>query len=230
MEIFRRLVRIVRANLNNLINGAEDPEQVLEQVVAEMQSNLIEMRQGIAAAIATQKRTERQGLAAQSQAEEWYSRAQLALQQNNENLAREALNKRQAYQKTSQSLFEQIEQQTQIVEKLKRDVKSLELKIAEVKTKKDMYIARARSAQASFKLKEMLSDVYGTSTSSALERMEDQVMQMESKAEVIGQLSDDNLEKRFADLNPNQDVDAELAVMKTKMLNDVNNNTPDINP
>ncbi|TAE53886.1 MAG: PspA/IM30 family protein [Nostocales cyanobacterium] len=225
MELFKRAVRVIRANVNHFVNGSEDPEKVLEQTVAEMQLNLMQMRQGIACAIATQKRTERQALAANSQAEEWYRRAQIALQQNNETLAREALSKRQSYQKTSQSLFEQIEQQKQIVDRLKQDMRSLELKISEVKTKKDMYIARARSAQASYKLQEMLSDVSSTSTLSALERMEDKVIQMESQAEVITQLGGDNLEKRFDDLKSINSVDSELTAMKTQMLNDAKNHT-----
>ncbi|WP_353929926.1 PspA/IM30 family protein [Okeanomitos corallinicola TIOX110] len=231
MEILKRVARVIRANFNDLVNGAEDPEKVLEQTVAEMQSNLMQMRQGVACAIATQKRTERQALAAQSQTEEWYRRAQIALQQDNDILAREALSKRQGYQKTAQALFEQIEQQKQIVDKLKQDMRNLELKISEVKTKKDMYIARARSAQASYKLQEMLSDVSNTSTLGALARMEDKVTQIESQAEVIGQLSGgDNLETRFADLNSISNVDAELAAMKTQMLNDVNNTSSGKNP
>lgn len=223
MEILKRVVRVIRANFNDLVNGAEDPEKVLEQTVAEMQSNLMQLRQGVACAIATQKRTERQALAAQSQTEEWYRCAQIALKQDNDILAREALSKRQGYKKTSQALFEQIEQQQQIVDKLKQDMRNLELKISEVKTKKDMYIARARSAQASYKLQEMLSGFSNTSALGALARMEDKVTQIESQAEVIGQLSGDNLETRFTELNSISNVDAELAAMKTQMLNDVNN-------
>jgi phage shock protein A len=222
MEMMKRLMRVVRANVNSLVNGAEDPEKVLEQTVLEMQSNLMQLRQGVAGAIATQKRTERQALAADSQAQEWYRRAQIALQQGNEALAREALSKRSTYQQTAKTLFEQIEQQKQIVEKLKQDVQSLELKTAEVKTKKDMYIARARSAQASYKLQEMLGGMSPTSSLSALERMEDKVLQLESQAEAIGQLGSDNLETRVAKLNYITDVDAELATMKTQMLDQVN--------
>ncbi|MFM7368996.1 MAG: PspA/IM30 family protein, partial [Sphaerospermopsis kisseleviana] len=103
------------------------------------------------------------------------------------------------------------------------------LKTAEVKTKKDMYIARARSAQASYKLQEMLSEFSTTSSLSALERMEDKVLQIESQAEAIGQLGSDNLETRFANLNSiNNNVDVELAAMKTQMLKEVNNQPTEI--
>jgi len=227
MEFINRILRVIRANLNSLIGSAEDPEKILEQTVIEMQENLLRLRQGVAQAIATQKRTERQTAATQSQAEEWYRRAQLALQQGNELLAREALTKRQAYQETAKALSAQIEQQNDIVARLKKDMRSLELKISEAKTKKDMYIARARSAEASYRLQEMLSGVSATSSLNAFERMEEKVSQIEAKSEAIAQLGSDDLEKRFASLESTNNVDAELAAMKVQVLNQAENTQQD---
>ncbi len=226
MELIKRILRVIRANLNSLIGGAEDPEKILEQTVMEMQENLVQLRQGVAQAIATQKRTQRQAMAAESQAEEWYRRAQLALRQGNEVLAREALTKRQAYQETTKALSNQIEQQNEIVARLKKDMRSLELKIGEAKTKKDMYIARARSAQASYRLQEMLDGVSATSSLSAFERMEEKVLQIEAQSEAIAQLSSDDLETQFASLESTNDVDAELAAMKVQVLNEAENTQP----
>ncbi|MBD2243016.1 PspA/IM30 family protein [Nostoc sp. FACHB-888] len=232
MELIKRILRVIRANLNSLIGGAEDPEKILEQTVLEMQENLVRLRQGVAQAIATQKRTERQAAAANSQTEEWYRRAQLALQQGNEPLAREALTKRQAYKETTTALFSQIEQQNDIVARLKKDMRSLELKISEAKTKKDMYIARARSAEASSRLQEMLGGVSATSSLSAFERMEEKVLQIEAQSEamsddkplcVYAQLSSDDLETRFTSLESSNNVDAELAAMKVEVLNGAEN-------
>jgi len=220
MNLIQRILRVIRANLNSLIGSAEDPEKMLEQAVAEMQENLVRLRQGVAQAIATQKRTERQAIAANSTAEEWYRRAQLALQQGNESLAREALTKRRAYQETATSLSNQIGQQTEIVERLKKDMRSLEVKISDAKTKKDMYIARARSAEASYRLQEMLSGVSATSSLNAFERMEEKVFQIEAKSEAIAQLGSDDLQKQFASLESANDIDAELAAMKTQVLNE----------
>ncbi|MEH2070791.1 MAG: PspA/IM30 family protein [Nostoc sp.] len=226
MELIKRILRVIRANLNSLVSSTEDPEKILEQTVMEMQENLVRLRQGVAQAIATQKRTERQAAAAESQAEEWYRRAQLALRQGNEPLAREALTKRQAYKETSTALFNQIEQQNEIVARLKKDMRSLELKIAEAKTKKDMYIARARSAEASYRLQEMLDGVSTTSSLNAFERMEEKVLQIEAKSEAIAQLSSDRLETQFASLESTNDVDAELAAMKVQVLNEAENIQP----
>ncbi|ALF56302.1 phage-shock protein [Nostoc piscinale CENA21] len=226
MDLIKRILRVIQANLNSLIGSAEDPEKVLEQAVAEMQDNLVRLRQGVAQAIATQKRTERQAIAAQAAAEKWYRNAQLALEQGNEILAREALTKRRAYQETATSLLNQIGQQTEIVNRLKTDMRSLEAKISEAKTKKDMYIARARSAEASYKLQEMLSGISPTSSLNAFERMEEKVLQIEAQSAAISQLDSDDLQKQFTSLESGNSIDAELASLKQQVLHEADNTPP----
>ncbi|MDF5724271.1 MAG: PspA/IM30 family protein [Rhizonema sp. PD37] len=211
MGLIERIQRVFRANLNSFMSSAEDPEKIMEGVVMEMQDNLLQLRQAVAQAIATQKRTERQTAQADSTAEEWYRRAQLALQQDNEPLAREALTKRRAYQVSSTALSTQIEQQKTVVTKMKDDMRKLEQKITEVKTKKDMYIARARSAQASYRLQEMLSEVSNTDSLKAFERMEEKVLQLEAKSEAIAVSNPTSLES-------NNDVDAEIIAIKQQLL------------
>ena len=217
MGLIDRLTRVIRANLNALTGQAEDPEKILEQTVMDMQEDLVLLRQAVAAAIASQKRTERQAHQAQSNGEEWYRRAQLALQQGNEVLAREALTKRKSYQETAYSLTEQIEQQNSVITKLKKDMQTLESKIAEVKTKKDMYIARARAAGATARLNEMLGGVNTSSSLNAFERMEEKVLQLEAQSEAIESLGTDDLQKQFAALESGDDIDAQLAAMKAQL-------------
>lgn len=218
MGLFDRVVRVIRANLNNLIAQAEDPEKVLEQAVDEMQQDLIQLRQAVAQAIATQKRTERQASQAETTAQEWYNRAQLALSNGDENLAREALTRRKSYQETAKAMRSQLTQQSSVVSKLKENMRSLESKIAEAKTKKDLYIARARSAQASQKINEMLGNVGTGNALSAFERMEEKVMQLEAQSEVLAEMGSSDLEKRFAALEKGDDVDTELAAMKANLM------------
>ncbi|MBF2049700.1 MAG: PspA/IM30 family protein [Leptolyngbya sp. IPPAS B-1204] len=217
MGLFDRLGRVVRANLNSLISQAEDPEKILEQTVLDMQDDLIKLRQAVAQAIATQKRTERQCAQAQTNAEEWYRRAQLALQKGDELLARDALSRRKALQETAQALQAQVTQQTGIVTQLKQNMRTLESKLAEAKTKKDMYIARARSAQASQRLNEMMGRVGTRDAMAAFDRMEQKVLQLEAQAEVAAELnSGGELEKKFRALESGS-VDAELAAMKAQL-------------
>ena len=217
MGLIERILRLFRSNVNSWTAQREDPEKLLEETVYEMQENLVQMRLGVAQAIATQKRTERQATQAQSTAEEWYRRAQMALQQGNEALAREALTKRKAYEQTATALTEQIGQQKTLVAKLKKDMQSLELKISEARTKKDMYIARARSAEASLRLQEMLGDVGDTNSLKAFEKMEDKLLELEAKQETIAISGADELENKFASLAEGDDLDAELSAMKAQL-------------
>ena len=196
MGLIDRIQRVIRANVNSFMSSANDPEKRMEALVMEMQDNLRQLRQAVAQAIATQKRTERQSAQAQLTVEEWYRRAQMALQQGSELLAREALTKRRAYLEQQTTLSTQIEQQKTLVDKLKKDMRTLELKIAEVKTKKDMYIARARSAEASYKLQEMLRS--SSSQLNAFERMEEKVSQLEAQTEAIALLDTDELQHTTA--------------------------------
>ncbi|MEB3826736.1 PspA/IM30 family protein [Phormidium sp. CCY1219] len=218
MGLFDRIIRVIRANINSLINKAEDPEKILEQTVMDMQEDLIQLRQAVAQAIATQKRTERQFSQAQSTADEWYRRAQLALQKGDDNLAREALTRRKSYQDTANGMKAQIDQQTAVVDNLKQNMRGLESKIAEAKTKKDLYLARARSAKASEKLNEMLGTVGTGGAMAAFERMEEKVMQLEARSEAVAELGTDDLDRKFASLESGGAVEDELTSMKEEML------------
>ena len=224
MGLFDRLWRVIRANINSLVGAAEDPEKILEQAVMDMQEDLVQLRQAVAGAIAAQKRTERQCSQAESTAAEWYQRAQLALQKGEENLAREALTRKKSYQETATAMKASLGQQNAVVTQLKENMRALESKISEAKSKKDMYIARARSAKASERLQEMMGNLNTGSALSAFERMEEKVMQLESRSEAIAELGTNDLEKKFLSLEGAEDVDSELAAMKAQML--PGNNTP----
>lgn len=224
MGLFDRLWRVIRANINSLVGATEDPEKILEQAVMDMQEDLVQLRQAVAGAIAAQKRTERQCSQAESTAAEWYQRAQLALQKGEENLAREALTRKKSYQETATAMKASLGQQNAVVTQLKENMRALESKISEAKSKKDMYIARARSAKASERLQEMMGNLNTGSALSAFERMEEKVMQLESRSEAIAELGTNDLEKKFLSLEGAEDVDSELAAMKAQML--PGNNTP----
>jgi phage shock protein A len=230
MGLFDRIGRVVRANVNSLISGAEDPEKILEQTVIEMQHDLTQLRQAVAQAIATQKRTERQAGQSQATAEEWYRRAQLALQKGEDTLAREALTRRKSYQDTAAALTNQIQQQSGIVSQLKQNLVKLESKLSDARTKKDMYIARARSAKASEKLNEMMGRIGTGSALSAFEKMEEKVLQMEARSEAIAELnSGDAIEQQFKELESGG-VDEELALMKAQFAAGNSPSLPSVDP
>jgi len=177
MGLFDRVSRVFRANINDLVSKAEDPEKVLEQAVIDMQEDLVQMRQAVARSIATQKRTEQQYNKNNSEAANWQQRAQLALGKGDENLAREALVRKKSFSDTAASLKTQLDMQNNQVSTMKRNLIALESKISEAKTKKDMLKSRASAAKANKQLQESMNNLGTSSAMGAFERMEEKVMQ-----------------------------------------------------
>ncbi|WP_338430170.1 PspA/IM30 family protein [Synechococcus elongatus] len=217
MGLFDRISRVVRANMNDLVSKAEDPEKILEQALMDMQEDLIQLRQAVATAIAGQKRIEQQMNQAQTQATSWQQRAQLALQKGQEDLARQALSRKKTFSETALALKTQLDQQAGQVDTLKRNLVALEGKIAEAKTKKDMLKARAQAAKAQEQLQGAVGRLGTNSSMAAFERMEEKVLQMEAKAQATAELAGTNLESQFAALEAGGDVEDELAAMKAQL-------------
>ncbi|CAM9775425.1 unnamed protein product [Discosporangium mesarthrocarpum] len=133
MNLGERFIRVAKANLNNVLKQWEDPEKVLDQAVEDMQRDLVKIRQSYAEVSASQKRMERQKAEADRLDQSWYERAQLALTNGDEVLAREALARRQQQVDTSASLSQQIEMQGDSLAKLRDSTQQLEAKITEAK-------------------------------------------------------------------------------------------------
>ena len=218
MGLFDRVSRVVRSNLNAAVSSAEDPEKILDQAIIDMQEDLVQMRQAVAKAIASQKRVQQQADKAQSAATTWQQRAQLALQKGEEDLAREALVRKKTYTETASGLNGQLEQQSASVDTLKRQLIALESKISEAKTKKDMLKARASAAKANEQLQKSVGTLGTSSAMSAFERMEEKVLQMEASGQAAAELAGADLESQFASLESGSDVDYELEAMKAQML------------
>ncbi len=217
MGFFDRLSRLLRANLNDLVSKAEDPVKILDQSVADMQSDLVKLRQAVALAIASQKRLRSQADQAQAQIKTWYQRAELALQKGEEDLAKEALTRRKTFQETATSLSSQLSAQEGQVEMLKRSLVALEGKIAEARTKKDMLKARAQAAQAQQQLQSAVGSLGTDSAMAAFDRMEDKVQALEASSQAAAELAGADLESQFAVLEGGSDVDEELSLLRQKL-------------
>lgn len=217
MGLFDRVSRLIRANINDAVNKAEDPEKILEQAIIDMQEDLVQMRQAVAKAIAAQNRMQTQYNQSQSQAEQWQQRAALALNKGDENLAREALSRKKAQADTANALKGQLEQQTTLTTQLKRNLIALEGKISEAKMKKDMLKARASAAKANEQLQSSLSSMNTSSAMAAFERMEEKVMEIEARSQAAAELGGVSLENQFAALESGSDVDDELAALKAQL-------------
>ncbi|MBF2064244.1 MAG: PspA/IM30 family protein [Calothrix sp. C42_A2020_038] len=218
MGLFDRIRRVVSANLNDMVSKAEDPEKMLEQAILEMQEDLVQLRQGVAQAIAAQKRTEKQYNDAQNEINKWQRNAQLALQKGDENLARQALERKKTFTDSGNALKASLDQQTTQVETLKRNLIQLESKISEAKTKKEMLKARITAAKAQEQLQGMVRGMNTSSAMAAFERMEEKVLMQEARAQSAAELAGADLETQFAKLEAGSDIDDELAALKQQIL------------
>lgn len=216
MGLFDRIGRVVKSNLNDMVSKAEDPEKMLEQALMEMQEDLVQLRQGVAQAIAAQKRSEQQSNQAQNQANEWDRKARLALTKGDENLARQALERKKSYTETANTLQAQLGQQVGQIDTLKRSLIALESKISEAKTKKDMLKARISAAKAQEQLQSTVGRLGTSSAMGAFERMEEKVLMQEARAGAAAELVGSDLESQFAQLESG-DVDDDLAALKAQM-------------
>jgi phage shock protein A len=184
---------------------------------------LVKVRQSYAEITATQRRLLKQKEQADALAKDWYNRAQLALQSGNEELAREALSRRQAQTETADGLKSQIDQQGAAIDKLYEGMQQLESRILESRAKKEQMVARARTAQSTQKVNDMLGGITGKTSMDAFARMEDKVEALEAAAEVSAEMgtgkalpgsAESSIEKQFAMLEASSSVDDELKRMK----------------
>ncbi|EKX53821.1 hypothetical protein GUITHDRAFT_150304 [Guillardia theta CCMP2712] len=215
MGIGDRFVRLFKANVNEFLNKAEDPEKMLNQIVEDMQKELIEFRQTYAEVAANTKRLEKQKQQADQLVEEWLKRAKLALEKGDEDAARAALERKNQQEETSNSLRAQLETQTVAVQNLFNQMQQLEQKISEAKAKKDQLKARAQTAKVSTKINDMMSRSSSAGALEAFNRMQDKVERMEAEAEVARELSgDSSMERRFKALESSSKVEDDLAALK----------------
>jgi len=148
MGIFSRLGTLIKSNLNELISKAEDPQKMLSQIVLDMQNQLVEAKKQVAVSIADEKRLKKQWDEQVELGKEWERKAMLAVRAGDDNLAKEALSRKQEHDKMQLELQRQWQSQKDAVEKLKDQLRTLNDKIEEAKRKKNILIARQKRAEA----------------------------------------------------------------------------------
>ncbi len=216
MGVFERISRIIRSNISDLLDRAEDPEKVLQQIMVDMQQDLREAKLHVAAAIRDQKKLETRYQENLDLADRWEKRAISAVEEGDDALAKEALRRKKNFEQLAKGYKEQLEEQTRSVKLLKTSLAALEAKIEEARRRKDLLIARQKRAQAQKAISEGMNGMSKSSALAVLERMEGKVKAAEIHAEAIAELEAESLEARFARLD-NEDVDDELAKLKAKL-------------
>ncbi len=215
MQWFDRVGRVLRSQLTHWQQQQEAPEQLLERLLHDMELELVEMRRALAAAIATYKSTERQRESQRQTAEKWYERAQFALNQGHEDLAKDALTHRQSYQDNVTSLDHSLADHRQVIERVRGELQDLERKYNALKTKKSLYLARLKSAIAAQKINEIANNLDYDSASSLFDRIESKILALEAERD-LSDPQTNAIEQQFQALESQQKVNAALNAMKTK--------------
>jgi phage shock protein A len=223
MGIFSRLGTLIKSNINDLITKAEDPEKMLSQVLLEMQQQLVEAKKAVAIAIADEKKLQKQYTSETDKAKEWERKAMVAVRAGDDNLARQALARKQEHETISAQFQQQWIAQKQAVEKLKDALRLLNNKIEEAKRKKNILIARKKRAEAQQQIANTMQGLGDTSAFDTFDRMAERIQLMEAEAEagaeLAGELSGDTLESKFLQLEQGGGAseDDALSELKAKM-------------
>lgn len=219
MGIFDRFKRVVKSNLNEMISKAENPEKMLNQLIIDMNEQLYESKKSVASAIADEKKLERQMLQQFEQGKEWENKARLALKAGKEDLAKEALVRKQEMENIGSQYRTQWEAQHESVEKLKNALRQLQQKIEEAQRKKNLLIARAKRAEAQKRIQQTIGGMTDTSAFDAFDRMAAKVERVEAEADALQEIEDltknETLEKKFLELEAS-DTGAELLLEEFK--------------
>src|SRR3954463_6940129 len=224
MGILDRFSQLLRSNINDLISRAEDPEKMLNQILVDMRQQLVKAKQQVAAAIADEKRLRDQADAEYKQSQEWEQRAVLAVRENRDDLAKQALLRQGEHASHGQQLEQTWETHRLETEKLKASLRDLNDKIEEAKRKKNLLLARQRRAQAQQRIHETMSSMSEKSAFEAFARMEERIenneRQLKASVEIEEEFTGDRLAQDFKALEKGAaagSVDVQLLALKQKM-------------
>ena len=216
MGIFDRISRLLRANVNDALDNAEDPEKMLDQLIRDMGAEIRQARGQVAAMIAQEKELAADKAEADRLSAEWQRRAELAVDQGRDDLAREALRRKRDSEETARVYGEQLVTQQQSVGRLKAQLQELETKFDRMQSQRDTLIARSRRAHAQQQISETMSNLPQTDTAGEFERFERRVRSTEARAAATAEVGALGLDDDFAALERDAGLDDELAALKSR--------------
>lgn len=223
MGIFSKFSTLIKSNINDLINRAENPEKMLNQIILDMRDQLAKAKREVAAAIADERKLRKQLDDEIKQMREWEQRAMLAVKEGRDDLAKQALMRQQEHAERAATLEGTWKAQAAETEKLKGSLRQLNDKIEEAKRKRNLLIAKQKRAQAQKRIHETMSGLSDTSAFEAFNRMAEKIEESERQsiaaAEVNEELTFDSLEDQFKQLETGGSATADdrLLALKQQM-------------
>jgi phage shock protein A len=216
MALLERVSTLVRANLNDLIDKAEDPEKMIKQVILDMQNQLLQVKTQVAIAIADQHLLEKKQKENEDKVAEWMRKAELAVDKKQDDLARAALQRVESYRDLSSSFAQQVTDQKAQVENLKTALRQLDQKLAEANARADLLLAQHRRARAVGKASDAKIHIGEGSKAAAFDRMKRKVVREEAVSQAKAEIAVDDVEDRLAALEKEDRIEQLLCELKAK--------------
>jgi phage shock protein A len=216
MTLLERVTTLIRANLNDLIDKAEDPEKMLKQVIVDMENQLVQVKTQVAVAIADEHMLEKKRQENEDKKAEWMRKAELAVQKDKDDLARQALERYKSYEQLAKNFAEQVEDQRMQAENLKSALQKLDQKLAEANSKKDMLVAKHRRARMLTKATQAQMAIGEESHGAAFDRLNDQVIRAEAVSQAHAELVHDDVNDQFDKLEKEDEINKLLEEIKQR--------------
>jgi phage shock protein A len=217
--MFARMTDILRSNLNDVLDRAEDPEKLIRQMVREMEEAVNKATASVGTAVANQKRLERQYDERQTQAADWQRKAERAVEAGEDELARRALERKSVLERAVTELEPAVEESRRTAQQLREQLRELKSKLEEARTRQGTLMARHRAAEARKKLAQSIHGL-GDDAFSSFERFEQRVEESEAEAEAHAEVATDmdDIERRVRDLDRGAAVEDELRSLKERLV------------
>ena len=219
MALLERVATLIRANLNDLVDKAEDPEKMIKQVILDMQNQLLQLKTQVAIAIADQHVLTKKKKDAGEQEAEWVRKAEFAVGKKQDDLARAALEKSIASRRAAESFEQQIADQSAQVDSLKTALTKLQVKLAETESQAEVIIAQHRRGKVLQAASEARWNATAAKESGAFGRMKSKAQRAEAEGLAKSELLADSTEDRFASLERDEEVERMLADLRAKKSN-----------
>ena len=216
MGLLERVSTLIRANINDLVDRAEDPEKMIKQVILDMENQYLQVKTQVAVSIADQHMLEKKLRENEDSAKDWMHKAELAVDKSQDDLARSALDRFQTSQRLAQSYREQVDDQKAQVETLKGALVKLEQKLDEAKSKQDLLLARHRRSIALGKAARAQTVLGDSSKTATFDRLKSRVQLTESVATAEVELLTDDVAERLTRLDRDAEIDRLLADLKSR--------------
>lgn len=216
MGIFSRFTDIINANINNILDKAEDPAKMVRLIIQEMEDTLVEVRSSSAKTLADKKELQRQITRFQRDAEQWQEKAELALSKEREDLARAALVEKNKCNDAAQAMTDELAHVDEHIAKLQDEITQLQEKLADAKARQKAIIMREKTASSRLKVKSKIDSDRVNEALSRFDRYERKIDDIEAQVESYD-LGAKSLADEIAELESSEQVDDELAQLKAKM-------------